>query len=55
LINTTKFKIRKRKGNSIFNSKPLKWHHDIFDKDLEPFSVKEVELFKKLADHSNKN
>ena len=39
--------------DSIFTGPPLKWHHDIFDRNLKPFSVKEVELFKKLTDRSN--
>ena len=39
--------------DSIFTGPPLKWHHDIFDKNLKPFSDNEVELFKKLTDRSN--
>ena len=39
--------------DSIFTGPPLKWHHDIFDKNLKPFSDNEVELFKKLTGRLN--
>ena len=40
--------------DSTYTSPPNKWHHDIFDQNGLPFSVKEVEFIKNTISSVNK-